>query len=434
MKCPKCGKDLELQKKQVGVDENGTPVFNEYAICRDCRKQWNLDKQRAKKAAEKAASAAESEGKPVSTTNTEATKPAAVAPAKELTGKTASAKPTAKKVIQEPPASKQETSGNIAPMPQKKTDGNKSRTTASGKKPTSSERRGSSDKKSIDFESRAAASERKNVSSANKTSARKIAVSSDGKTVSTDRKPTSSAAKATTKKNAAGASSQNAASPTDSRRYGNIPPEKIRAKREQAVRSSYEEMLATDPNSKFAKKKKASTDPASSKKAKRHTEPTKNTSAAKFAPEMDEELEAPAPKFRVLRIVFGLISIAAFGFFAYKGFLAGLNNISSGSATNAGTTYIVLALCMLLSGLLLLIMNKKRTVFAFLLPMLFYIGSAVFAFLKRSSDKWLLYGAVLGAILAVIFLILAIASGRADDEDYYEDEYDDSFDEDHDSY
>ena len=60
MKCPICGKDLELQKKQIGTNENGDPIFNEYAICRDCRKQWNLDKQRAKKmAAKKAAHKAE---------------------------------------------------------------------------------------------------------------------------------------------------------------------------------------------------------------------------------------------------------------------------------------------------------------------------------------------------------------------------------------
>lgn len=37
MKCPKCGKDVILQKKQVGVDENGNPVLNEYAICKDCK-------------------------------------------------------------------------------------------------------------------------------------------------------------------------------------------------------------------------------------------------------------------------------------------------------------------------------------------------------------------------------------------------------------
>ena len=33
MKCPICGKDLDLQNKQIGTGENGDPIFNEYAIC-----------------------------------------------------------------------------------------------------------------------------------------------------------------------------------------------------------------------------------------------------------------------------------------------------------------------------------------------------------------------------------------------------------------
>ena len=65
MKCPICGKEVELQNKQVGTDANGTPVFHEYAVCRDCKKQWDLDKQRAKKRAEKAnASARKKTGTP----------------------------------------------------------------------------------------------------------------------------------------------------------------------------------------------------------------------------------------------------------------------------------------------------------------------------------------------------------------------------------
>ena len=55
MKCPICGKELELKKKQIGTDENGDPILNEYAICRDCRKQWNLDRQRAKRRPQRAA-------------------------------------------------------------------------------------------------------------------------------------------------------------------------------------------------------------------------------------------------------------------------------------------------------------------------------------------------------------------------------------------
>ena len=53
MKCPKCGKDVELQKRQIGLDDNGEPIINEFAICRDCKKKWNLDKQRQKKTAAK---------------------------------------------------------------------------------------------------------------------------------------------------------------------------------------------------------------------------------------------------------------------------------------------------------------------------------------------------------------------------------------------
>lgn len=49
MKCPICGNKLEIKNKQIGTDNSGDPVFNEYAVCRDCKKQWNLDKQREKK-------------------------------------------------------------------------------------------------------------------------------------------------------------------------------------------------------------------------------------------------------------------------------------------------------------------------------------------------------------------------------------------------
>ena len=148
--------------------------------------------------------------------------------------------------------------------------------------------------------------------------------------------------------------------------------------------------------------------------------------------EVEQEIEEPKPKFRGFKIILGILSIAAFAFFAYKGFLAGLNNISAGTKATTGTIYIVLALCMLISGLLLLIMQKKRTIFAFLLPMLLYIGGAVFAFLKRGEDKFLLYGAIVGAAMAVIFLILTFASRGGDEEDDFEDDYDDPFEDDYD--
>ena len=64
--------------------------------------------------------------------------------------------------------------------------------------------------------------------------------------------------------------------------------------------------------------------------------------------------------------------------------------------------------------------------------MLLYIGGAVFAFLKRGEDKFLLYGAIVGAAMAVIFLILTFASRGGDEEDDFEDDYDDPFEDDYD--
>lgn len=49
MQCPICKKDLEIKNKKVGENEAGEAIYNEFAICRDCKKQWNLDKQREKK-------------------------------------------------------------------------------------------------------------------------------------------------------------------------------------------------------------------------------------------------------------------------------------------------------------------------------------------------------------------------------------------------
>ena len=42
MKCPICGKDLDLQNKQIGTSENGDPIFNEYAICHSCKSNGTL--------------------------------------------------------------------------------------------------------------------------------------------------------------------------------------------------------------------------------------------------------------------------------------------------------------------------------------------------------------------------------------------------------
>ena len=542
MRCPKCGKDVELQNKQVGVDENGKPIFNEYAICRDCKKQWNLDKQREKKAVNTSASdhtknatvqsesgkdavkkaapqaadnkvsqkarpanAQAADSKPaqakktaVPNANSAAPKKAgapegtAAAPAKKTAsdggpasqikrpassvGKTAdpARKPAspdgkpgspAKRPVSPDgkpaaPAKRPASSDGTTAAPVKKPvspDGKpavSAKKTASpdGKPVPSSKRSTAPDgkpapggKKPASADGRPAAPAKRSVSPDGRpTAPAKRPASPDGRPAGAAKRPASSDGNpaAPVKKQAqAGtrppqkrpAAAGNAAPSGNSpQKYGNIPPEKIRAKKEQAVKQSYEDMLSTDPNRKPVKKRRTDSD--------LERQPAKRPAAASAArtavpqperPPVDKE--EPKPKFRTLRIIFGIISIVAFGFFAYKGFMAGLNNISAGSNATTGTIYIVLALCMLVSGLLLLIMQKKRTIFAFVLPLIFYIGSAVFAFLKRGDDKWLLYGAIAGAVLAVIFLVLTIASRSGDEEDY-EDEYDDPFEEDHDNY
>lgn len=363
MNCPKCGKDVELQNKQVGVDENGEPIFNEYAICKDCKKQWNLDKQREKKAANAAVS---NHTKPDSNT------PAKGRPSAKQTAPKSAASNAGKPEVKKTPVKK----NSQESVPEK-------RKAAPKKRPASS-------------------------------------------AVSSENRPASSEGRPTQKKQPAPAN-QNTAKPVKSgetQRYSNIPPEKVRTKKEKAARQNYEDMLAADPNRKPVKKK----NPASAKDGNPNKKPVPSNGTparkktvsqpSKKAPVKKEE---PKPRFKVLRIILGIISIIAFAFFAYRGFLAGLSTISAGSDSTAGITYIVLALCMLISGLLLLIMQGKRTVFAFILPMVFYIGGGAFAFLKRADDKWLLYSVGACALLAVIFLVLAIAS-RSGDEDYLEDD------------
>ncbi|MGC4019148.1 MAG: hypothetical protein QM793_07930 [Muricomes sp.] len=359
MRCPKCGKDVELQNKQVGVDKNGEPIFNEYAICKDCKKQWNLDKQRAKKAADAAAS--------------NHIQPESAAPAKS--------EPAVKLKDVKSAASDQ----GKAPM-----------------KTIPVEKIGSEERVSQEIPEK--------------------------KKPSVQRRPSSPAASQEERPVKKRRPAPKSADTGEIQQYSNIPPKTVRAKSEKAVRQNYEDMLATDPGRKSAKKKKpaASQNSAAGKKTASSGEaPVKKKTISHPSQKEVVKKEEPKPKFKVLRIIFGIISIIAFGFFAYQGVLAGLNNISSGKNSGAGITYIILALCMLVSGLLLLIMHKKRTIFAFVLPIIFYAGGAVVAFLKRADDKWLLYSTIVYGVLALVFLILAIISKSGADGD--QDEYEDPF-------
>lgn len=377
MKCPICGKELELRNKQIGTTENGDPIFNEYAICRDCRKQWNLDKQRAKKAAEK----------------------------------------------KEPP--KQET-------PEKSADGQKSpaKKTAAPKPAPAKKAAADSDEISTDKTTGAAVRKKK---------APVKAAGENERSSAPKRRPRPESDTDAPAKKPVRRRRPEGAEANEEKRYSNIPPERVRNKREKAARKSYEDMLATGSIDKVAvrRKKKQLEDetgeirrssPAKSTPDRRNA-PAKSA-PRKYEPETDyddDEYYDDDPRFRPMRIVLGVISLIAFAYLIYRGFVTGLADTTEGGGASSGTTFIVLALCMLISALLYLIMQKKDTIFAFLLPMVFYLGGAVFAFIQRGDDLQLLIAAIAGAVLAVISLILAITS-RGDE--YDDDDYDEAFDDD----
>lgn len=539
MKCPICGKDVELQKKQVGVDEQGAPVFHQYAVCRDCKKQWDLDKQRARKAVpDTAANTGKAETPPVqpekdpgehkgtapdASHKTGAVKKAPVgsaAPEKKEPKKPAAAHPSpegtpsrkaaagaapAEGKVSRKPAPGSNPAGGEAPSPvsgKAPAEGETFRKAAPAKaagegkaprKPASQE--ASSERKvprrlANETASAEERTPRKSADGAAPAEARAARRAQAGGTspekrirkpdghkpsgekagtprpASAKRPPAVASAeqasekrpsgKPPVKKRAAGAPVNPAAehlaegapkrkavrksmAESGEQRYGNIPPEKVRTKKEHAVRKGYEDMLSTDPNYKPVKKKRTLAEEEVQPVKKERPVPAKKRpdTKASLEDEYEEDDEADyddteyvTARFRVPRILFGIISVLAAGFFAYGGFFAGLENIASGSTVSTGTTFLIFAICMLVSGLMLLIMQNRNTILAFILPMIFYFGAAVFTFLKRGDDKMFLFCAIGGAVLGLIFLVLGIVSRNSDgydDSDDYDDPFDDEY-------
>ena len=384
MKCPICGKDLDLQNKQIGTSENGDPIFNEYAICHSCKKQWNLDKQRAKKIAAKKAAEEKAKAEAEARAAEEKAKAEAAARAAEEKAKAEAAARAAEE------KAKADTAARAAE------------------------------------EKRAARREAK--ARARKEAIARLAADKGISEEEAERilKERARARKAAAQKAATDAT---ATDNSEEQKYGNIPAEEIRDKREKAVRKGYEDMLATDPDSKAAKKKKK--EEAETAKAK---EDVKSRKMDDYDDEDDDEYEYvdEYPRFRPGRIILGIISLLAFGFCIYKGFVTGLSTSGADVTSAPGMNYVIVALCMLVTALLYFIMNNRDTLFAFLIPMILYIGCAVFAFLKHGDEFELLILAGVSGVLAVISLILAIASRGGDDYDD-EDDYDDPFEEEHDN-
>ena len=375
MKCPICGKDLDLQNKQIGTSENGDPIFNEYAICHSCKKQWNLDKQRAKKIAAKKAAEEKAKAEAEARAAEEKAKAEAAARAAEEKAKAEAAA------------------------------------------------RAAEEKAKADAAARAAEEKRAARREA-KARARKEAIArlAADKGISEEEAERILKERARARKAAAqkAATDATATDNSEEQKYGNIPAEEIRDKREKAVRKGYEDMLATDPDSKAAKKKKK--EEAETAKAKEDVKSRKMDDyddEKSSDDEDDDEYEYvdEYPRFRPGRIILGIISLLAFGFCIYKGFVTGLSTSGADVTSAPGMNYVIVALCMLVTALLYFIMNNRDTLFAFLIPMIVYIGSAVFAFLKHGDEFELLILAGVSGVLAVISLILAIASRGGDDYD-----------------
>ena len=250
MKCPSCGKELERMKRQVGTTESGDPIFNEYAVCRDCKKQWNLDRQRARKIAAKK-EAEQAEAKPVD----KAESKVAVRPAESSVSKKGAAEenPAAKK-----PPVKRPAAGSDAEKV-KEAEKKAEAKPAKRRRPTDAEGKTVRPKASrpISNDETAEISEKPEKRPVKK----KVRPASTEEPLSTKTpgEKKASAKKPVKKRHPEEASDTNKAS--DEQKYGNIPAEQVRTKREKAVRKGYEEMLATDPDSKFTKKKKKNEDP-----------------------------------------------------------------------------------------------------------------------------------------------------------------------------
>ena len=242
MKCPSCGKELERMKRQVGTTESGDPIFNEYAVCRDCKKQWNLDRQRARKIAAKK-EAEQAEAKPVD----KAESKVAVRPAESSVSKKGAAEenPAAKK-----PPVKRPAAGSDAEKV-KEAEKKAEAKPAKRRRPTDAEGKPVRPKASrpISNDETAEISEKPEKRPVKK----KVRPASTEEPLSTKTpgEKKASAKKPVKKRHPEEASDTNKAS--DEQKYGNIPAEQVRTKREKAVRKGYEEMLATDPDSKFTK-------------------------------------------------------------------------------------------------------------------------------------------------------------------------------------
>ena len=352
MKCPVCGKELEIQKKQVGVDDNKQPIMNEFAICRDCKKKWNLDKQRAKKA--------------------------------------------------------QSASSETA----------KSQAAASANIPS----KGS-----------AAAKKSQEMTTSTKSSPAKTAPAKSTPDKTTSEKTASAGSQTATKKlNTSDQSTQ--ALPTVKTAPKKAAPQKPanehpvhKKKKKQPQEFSEDSHRANPAKSSKPDSKRAKSQPAEQSSRKAKSQPVKKTSKRKAAKPVKKS------RFKILRIILGVLSVGAGIFFFLHAGMEGLSDLANHKFMTNGTVYVILALCLLVAGLISVVMKNIKNIIAFILPILFYIGSAVYTFTQMGKDTYLKYGAITVGAFALIFIVLMLIASSLDnkahqalEEDYeHDDDYED---------
>lgn len=388
MNCPLCHKEVVIKNKQVGTDENGQPIVCRYAICYDCKKQWNLDKAKIKHRA------------PDSRTDN------AEAPQDEIPdGHVSEEAVTSSVAAPDSPVSDPVAQNDLSAPENDREDAQTTDENVSHKDAARPVRRRPAHKKRPEAQT--------------------------GQTQTGQGR----------------------------KKYGNIPPAHVRHTSEISVKKGYEDMLSTSSMSKkelrAAAKRAAmerkvhrqeSEDPISQEHAQRRQRPHSHRHETDLSHDRRaarKEHAAPAHHthrepvdtydhtedhihLRIPRVILGLLSLIAFAAFAYRGVSVALH--SQTGFKGHPITLLTIAGCCLLSALFFLILQKKNTVFAFILPIIFFGAAAAYGYINKGGSRLMIYaiGAFAAmALITLVLLVIYLTSGDGYDEDYDDDDFTD---------
>lgn len=432
MKCPNCKKDVELTNKQIGADAQGAPIFNEYAVCRDCKKQWNLDKIR--------------EGKAASTPQKSDT-PVKKVPAdvKKVLPEVKKAQPEVKKPTSKVTTAKDVTAANTSMKASAASSSANAKTAITA--PKSTIQTTTNQKKKDGY---TGSNQANKTSTTRNNQTNKARQTNKPETVATEverpvrkrppaRPGESSAARPVNTRPPADSNRTTAERPVARKRPSNNQTSETqgrptnRPERRPTNRPSDERPVRRRPMYDEGEKL---IQPASAKRPVADLK-RRELSRGHFDAFDDIEEKEVNPKFVVMRIILGILGLIGFGYIIYHSITSGLG---VGITDASSMTYIGLAICFFLSGLLLIALHKSNSIFAFLFSILLSLAGGGYAFWQRGDSRLLLFGSVAALALALVVFILALLTltlreDHGDDDDYddeddddFDDEFDDDFD------